>query len=48
MLPPLLLELLRLLGVHLYHDVPTLTRLLRVLAAVVRNRPAGDAEAAQV
>lgn len=37
-----LLELLRLLGVHLYHDVRTLTRLVRVLACMVhthRDRP---------
>ncbi len=34
-LPPRLLELLRLIGVHLYHDVRTLTRLVRVLIAMV-------------
>ncbi|GAB4813521.1 hypothetical protein N2152v2_000567, partial [Parachlorella kessleri] len=50
-LPARLLELLRLLGVHLYHDVALLTRLARVAAAALRAHKAqpqaGAAQQAQ-
>ena len=47
-LPTRLLDLLRLLGVHLYHDVALLTWLARVAAAVLRaHRAQAQAPAAQ-
>ena len=47
-LPPRLLSLLRTLGPHLYHSVPTLTRLVRVLAGMVgAPQPGGAMQAAR-